>query len=61
MLALYSIIIKISPKLDLLLLRKAPLKSFGRSIEIWCNFLNVTILVFLAFWQMDGFQRRALS
>jgi hypothetical protein len=36
------------------------LKSFGRSIEIWCNFLNVAILVFLAFWQMDGFQRRPL-
>jgi hypothetical protein len=29
----------------------ALLKSFGRSIEIWCDFLNVAILVFLAFWR----------
>jgi hypothetical protein len=29
------------------LLRKGLLKSFGRSVEIWCDFLNVAILVFL--------------
>jgi hypothetical protein len=32
------------------------LKSFGRSIEIWCDFLNVAILVFLAIWRLWGYE-----
>jgi Zn-dependent protease len=40
---------------------KVVLKSFGRSVEIWCDFLNVAILVFLGFSRMDGFHRRAPS
>jgi hypothetical protein len=31
------------------------LRSVGRSIEIWCDFLNVAILVLLAFWQRTVF------
>jgi hypothetical protein len=50
-------------KLELLLfyLIKLFLKSFGRCVEVWCDFLNVAILVFLGFSKMDGFHRRAPS
>jgi hypothetical protein len=52
-----SIIVKTLQKLNLLLFYniKSFLKSFRRYIRIWCDFLKVGILVFLAFWQMDGF------
>jgi hypothetical protein len=52
---LYLIVEKILQKLDLLLfyLTKSFLKNFGHCVEIWCNFLNIAILVFLAFQILD--------
>jgi hypothetical protein len=42
-------------------LHKRLLKSFGRSVEIWYDFLKVAILVSLGCWQLNGFQRGAPS
>jgi hypothetical protein len=40
---------------------KGVLKNFGCSVEIWCDFPNVAILVFLVCWHLDGFQRNTPS
>jgi large-conductance mechanosensitive channel len=41
--------------------QKLGIKEFGSCIKYLCDFLKVAILVFLAIWQMDGFQRGAPS
>jgi hypothetical protein len=37
---------------------KVKYKEFRYCVECWCDFLNGAILVFLAIWQIDGFQCR---